>query len=94
MTLTAPAVAAIDGRGRVLGLRARIGLLPPGDALVQLAKRKPKQGGRVAEVGPGRLDARDWSPFQEERHVSFTDLPAGKHYFQVRAMDRNTLTAG
>jgi signal transduction histidine kinase len=36
-----------------------------------------------------RLDARDWSPFQEERHVSFTDLPAGKHYFQVRAMDRN-----
>jgi signal transduction histidine kinase/ligand-binding sensor domain-containing protein len=36
-----------------------------------------------------RLDARDWSPFQEERQVSFTDLPAGKHYFQVRAMDRN-----
>ena len=36
-----------------------------------------------------RLDGRDWSPFQEERSVSFTDLPAGKHYFQVRAMDRN-----
>jgi signal transduction histidine kinase len=36
-----------------------------------------------------RLDGRDWSPFQEERNVSFPDLPAGKHYFQVRAMDRN-----
>ncbi len=36
-----------------------------------------------------RLDGRDWSPFQEERTISFTDLPAGKHYFQVRAMDRN-----
>jgi signal transduction histidine kinase/ligand-binding sensor domain-containing protein len=36
-----------------------------------------------------RLDGRDWSPFQEERGVAFTDLPAGKHYFQVRAMDRN-----
>ncbi len=36
-----------------------------------------------------RLDGREWSAFQEERSVSFTDLPAGKHYFQVRAMDRN-----
>jgi signal transduction histidine kinase len=36
-----------------------------------------------------RLDDRDWSPFQETNHISFVDLPAGKHYFQVRAMDRN-----
>jgi signal transduction histidine kinase len=36
-----------------------------------------------------RLDGREWSPFQEERTASFPDLPAGKHYFQVRAMDRN-----
>jgi signal transduction histidine kinase len=36
-----------------------------------------------------RLDGHDWSPFQEERSVSFPGLPAGKHYFQVRAMDRN-----
>jgi signal transduction histidine kinase/ligand-binding sensor domain-containing protein len=36
-----------------------------------------------------RLDDRDWSPFQETNHISFIDLPAGKHYFQVRAMDRN-----
>jgi signal transduction histidine kinase len=36
-----------------------------------------------------RLDGLDWSPFQEERGAVFTDLPAGKHYFQVRAMDRN-----
>ena len=32
---------------------------------------------------------RDWSPFQEATSISFPDLPAGKHYFQVRAMDRN-----
>jgi signal transduction histidine kinase len=36
-----------------------------------------------------RLDVRDWSAFQESSRVSYTDLPAGKHYFQVRAMDRN-----
>jgi signal transduction histidine kinase/ligand-binding sensor domain-containing protein len=36
-----------------------------------------------------RLSGRDWSPFQEERTVSFTDLPAGKQDVQVRAMDRN-----
>jgi signal transduction histidine kinase len=36
-----------------------------------------------------RLDERDWSPFREVNHVSFNDLPVGKHYFQVRSMDRN-----
>jgi signal transduction histidine kinase/ligand-binding sensor domain-containing protein len=36
-----------------------------------------------------RLDQRDWLPFQESAAVSFPGLPAGKHYFQVRAMDRN-----
>jgi signal transduction histidine kinase len=36
-----------------------------------------------------RLDVRDWTPFQETTRISFSDLPAGKHYFQVRAMDRN-----
>jgi signal transduction histidine kinase len=36
-----------------------------------------------------RLDEREWSPFQEGSEVTFTDLPVGKHYFQVRAMDRN-----
>jgi signal transduction histidine kinase len=36
-----------------------------------------------------RLDVRDWTSFQETTRISFTDLPAGKHYFQVRAMDRN-----
>ncbi len=36
-----------------------------------------------------RLSGRDWSPFQEERTVSFSDLPAGKQDVQVRAMDRN-----
>ncbi len=36
-----------------------------------------------------RLDEREWSRFQEFREVSFGELPLGKHYFQVRAMDRN-----
>jgi hypothetical protein len=35
-----------------------------------------------------RLDQHDWSPFQDLNAVSFPDLAAGKHYFQVRAMDR------
>ena len=36
-----------------------------------------------------RLDTHDWSAFQDGSSVSFPDLPAGKHYFEVRAMDRN-----
>jgi signal transduction histidine kinase len=36
-----------------------------------------------------RLDEHEWSSFQEINGISFTDLPAGKHYFLVRAMDRN-----
>ncbi|HEY3914422.1 MAG TPA: ATP-binding protein, partial [Verrucomicrobiae bacterium] len=35
-----------------------------------------------------RLDEGDWSPFDEGTRVTFSDLPAGKHYFQARAMDR------
>jgi signal transduction histidine kinase/ligand-binding sensor domain-containing protein len=35
-----------------------------------------------------RLDTGEWSPFAGTETVSFSDLPAGKHYFQVRAMDR------
>ena len=34
------------------------------------------------------LDEREWSSYQESRTASFSDLPIGKHYFQVRAMDR------
>jgi len=41
-----------------------------------------------------RLDDRDWSAFAEANTVSFTDLPAGKHYFRVRAMDRNANVTG
>ncbi len=36
-----------------------------------------------------RLDDKEWSPFQGERSVSFTDLAPGKHYFKVRSVDRN-----
>jgi signal transduction histidine kinase len=35
-----------------------------------------------------RLDTGEWSPFTSTASVSFSQLPAGKHYFQVRAMDR------
>ena len=35
-----------------------------------------------------RLDTGEWSPFAGTDSVSFSDLPPGKHYFQVRAMDR------
>jgi signal transduction histidine kinase/ligand-binding sensor domain-containing protein len=36
-----------------------------------------------------RLDGGDWSRFSEISSASFTDLPPGKHYFQVQAMDRS-----
>jgi signal transduction histidine kinase/ligand-binding sensor domain-containing protein len=36
-----------------------------------------------------RINQKDWSPFQDERSAVFSDLPPGKHYFQVRSMDRN-----
>ena len=36
-----------------------------------------------------RLDGHDWSEFQPANNIAFIDLPAGKHYFDVRAMDRN-----
>src|SRR5437764_14257658 len=36
-----------------------------------------------------RLDDQEWSAFAEGNGISLPDLPAGKHYFQVRAMDRN-----
>lgn len=36
-----------------------------------------------------RLDQHEWSPFLDVNHISLSDLPAGRHYFEVRAMDRN-----
>ena len=36
-----------------------------------------------------RLDERDYSEFGEQSRVTFSDLSAGNHYFQVRSMDRN-----
>jgi signal transduction histidine kinase/ligand-binding sensor domain-containing protein len=36
-----------------------------------------------------RIDDREWSPFQDATRVTFGDLSAGNHYFQVRSMDRN-----
>jgi signal transduction histidine kinase len=36
-----------------------------------------------------RLDEADWSLFSDQDAVTFADLSGGRHYFQVRAMDRN-----
>lgn len=36
-----------------------------------------------------RIDEQDWSPFDSDRAVHFNELGGGKHFFQVRAMDRN-----
>jgi signal transduction histidine kinase/ligand-binding sensor domain-containing protein len=36
-----------------------------------------------------RLDDGEWSPFQERTSATFSELPAGRHRFQVRARDRN-----
>ena len=36
-----------------------------------------------------RLDQRDWTPYLDANLVPFSDLPAGPHSFEVRAMDRN-----
>jgi signal transduction histidine kinase len=36
-----------------------------------------------------RLDQHDWSPFQEANAVAYSDLNAGLHSFEVRAMDRS-----
>ena len=36
-----------------------------------------------------RLDQRDWSQFFEAYNVSYSDLSAGTHSLEVRAMDRN-----
>ncbi|HWQ92065.1 MAG TPA: two-component regulator propeller domain-containing protein, partial [Clostridia bacterium] len=36
-----------------------------------------------------RLDESDWSPFQETSSVQLPELTGGKHFVQVRAMDRS-----
>jgi signal transduction histidine kinase len=35
-----------------------------------------------------RLDLGEWSPFKDATNVTFSDLAPGRHFFQVRAMDR------
>src|SRR5262249_11452309 len=36
-----------------------------------------------------RLDEGPWSPFSQDTFATFTNLPAGKHRFALRATDRN-----
>ncbi|HVZ60025.1 MAG TPA: ATP-binding protein, partial [Terriglobales bacterium] len=65
--------------------------IPEGSALILTFSGQDKWKYTSAErlLFSYRLDQHDWSPFLEANTVSFNDLPAGKHYFQVRAMDRN-----
>ena len=65
--------------------------LPEG-ALVNLAfeaRDRWKYTARARHLFSYRLDERDWTPFLEQNIIAFTELAPGKHYFQVRAMDRN-----
>ena len=60
-------------------------------AVVTLAFRgrdKWKQTSPARLLFSYRLDEHEWSPFLELNEISFADLSLGKHYFQVRAMDR------
>lgn len=77
--------------------RTRVLASPPGEArfdegeVVTLAfagRDKWKQTEAVRLWFAWRLNELDWSPWQERGEVTFTDLPVGKHYFLVRAMDR------
>ncbi len=36
-----------------------------------------------------RLDGQEWTPWRSSDAVSFSDLASGKHYFQVRSIDRS-----
>jgi len=65
--------------------------LPEG-ALVNLsfdAQDRWKFTFRTRHLFSYRLDDRDWTVFAEQDSLSLPDLAPGKHYFQVRAMDRN-----
>ena len=64
----------------------------PEGALVNLsfdAQDRWKFTSRARHVFSYRLDERDWTPYMDQNTLSFPDLAPGKHYFQVRAMDRN-----
>jgi len=60
-------------------------LHPDIEPIVRLLEDTPRERLLYSQ----RLDDHEWSPFQEASPATFTDLPAGKHSFQVRAMDRN-----
>ena len=69
----------------------------PDGALVNVsfeARDRWKFTARGRHLFSHRLDERDWTPFTDQYIVSFADLAPGKHYFQVRAMDRNANVEG
>jgi signal transduction histidine kinase len=62
-----------------------------GDSLTlsYIGQDKWKYTSRARLLYSYRVDQGEWSSFREITSVSFSDLRPGKHYFQIRAMDRN-----
>ncbi len=54
-----------------------------------LGQDKWKQTAQERLLYSYQLDDQDWSSFQDTRQAVYSDLRAGTHSFQVRAMDRN-----
>jgi signal transduction histidine kinase len=76
----------------------RTEILPPADTLIPeggtitlsfSGQDKWKFTPRSRLLYSHRLDERDWSPFVDWSTATFSDLPPGRHFVQVRAMDRN-----
>jgi signal transduction histidine kinase/ligand-binding sensor domain-containing protein len=57
--------------------------------LAFLGQDKWKQTARERLLYSHRLDDQEWSSFQDTHQAVYSDLRAGPHSFQVRAMDRN-----
>jgi signal transduction histidine kinase len=91
LSLYSPETDADPPQVKIQKLTEKEGDIPEGGtitlAFVGRDKWKYTPGGRL--LYSYRLDQHDWTPFLDANSVSFTDLPAGKHYFQVRVMDRN-----
>jgi signal transduction histidine kinase/ligand-binding sensor domain-containing protein len=91
LSLYSPETDADPPQVMIQKLTEKEGDIPEGGtitlAFVGRDKWKYTPGGRL--LYSYRLDQHDWTPFLDANSVSFTDLPAGKHYFQVRVMDRN-----
>ena len=63
---------------------------PSGDVrIVFSGSDRWKSTERIRLLFSSRLDGGPWSPFDGKPHRLYERLPAGRHRFEVRAMDRN-----